>query len=261
MKKLIIIAGPCLAESEKMVKDTAEHLQNICAKFPNIDFYFKASYKKANRSSYSSFSGVGDEKALRWLNDIRKMFNLKVLTDVHSVDEAKIASDFVDVLQIPAFLSRQTEILVAAANTGLTVNVKKGQFLAPDDMKKAADKISATGNNKIWLTERGTFFGYHDLVVDFRSLLRMKKIGYPVIYDATHSLQLPSIGEQSGGTPEFIIPMAKAAISVGVDGVFFETHPDPTNAKSDAQTQLPLNLSEKFISMLVEMNAFAGGLE
>jgi 2-dehydro-3-deoxyphosphooctonate aldolase (KDO 8-P synthase) len=259
MKKLIIIAGPCLAESEKMVKDTAEYLQSICAKFPNINFYFKASYKKANRSSHSSFAGVGDEKALRWLDDIRKNFNLKVLTDIHSVDEAKITAEFVDVLQIPAFLSRQTELLVAAANTGLTVNIKKGQFLAPDDMKKAADKISATGNDKIWLTERGTFFGYHDLVVDFRSLLRMKKFGYPVIYDATHSLQRPSIGEQSGGTPEFIIPMAKAAISVGVDGIFFETHPDPPNAKSDAQTQLPLNLSEKFISMLIEMNSFVGG--
>jgi 2-dehydro-3-deoxyphosphooctonate aldolase (KDO 8-P synthase) len=261
MKKFIIIAGPCLAESEKMLKDTAEYLQNVCAKYSNVDFYFKASYKKANRSSHTSFSGVGDEKALKWLNDIRKMFNIKVLTGIHSADEAKRAAEFVDVLQIPAFLSRQTEILAAAASTKLTVNIKKGQFLAPDDMKKAADKISTVGNDKIWLTERGTFLGYHDLVVDFRSLLRMKEYGYPVIYDATHSLQLPSIGEQSGGTPEFIIPLAKAAVSIGIDGVFFETHPDPRNAKSDAQTQLPLNLSEKFISMLVEINSFISSLE
>jgi len=270
-KKLIIIAGPCLAESEKMLKNTAEHLQNVCAKFSNIDFYFKASYKKANRSSFNSFSGVGDETALKWLDEIRKNFNLKVLTDIHSVEDAKMASQFVDVLQIPAFLSRQTEILVAAANTGLTVNIKKGQFMAPDDMKKAADKISATvdnstvennaeSSNKIWLTERGTFFGYHDLVVDFRSILRMQEFGFPVIYDATHSLQLPSIGEQSGGTPEFIIPMARAAISVGVDGIFFETHPEPQNAKSDSQTQLPLNLAEKFISQLMEMNSFVKNL-
>ena len=255
MKKIIIIAGHCLAESEKMVKDTAEYLQNVCAKFANVDFYFKASYKKANRSSYSSFSGVGDEKALNWLNDIRKALNIKVLTDIHSVDEAKTASEFVDVLQIPAFLSRQTEILTAAANTGLTVNIKKGQFLAPDDMKKAADKVTVAGNDKVWLTERGTFFGYHDLVVDFRSMLRMREFGFPVIYDATHSLQLPSIGEQSGGTPEFVIPLARAAVSLGIDGIFFETHPDPKNAKSDAQTQLPLKQAEKFISMLIEINS------
>lgn len=260
MKKLKIIAGPCLAESEKMLKDTAEYLENICAKYSNIDFYFKSSYKKANRTSANSFSGVGDEKALKWLNDIRKHFNIKVLTDIHSPEEAMMAAEYVDILQIPAFLARQTEILVAAAKTGLTINIKKGQFMAPDDMQKASEKIAATGNNNIWLTERGTFFGYHDLVVDFRSLLIMRGIGYPVIYDATHSLQLPSIGEQSGGSPKFIPALARAAVAVGVDGVFFETHPDPQNAKSDSATQLPLKQAEKFISMLVEINSTASNL-
>lgn len=246
-----IIAGPCLAESEKMLNETAEHLLKICDKYPQIEFYFKASYKKANRTSYNSFSGVGDEKALSWLGAIRERYGVKVLTDVHSVEETKIAAEYVDVLQIPAFLCRQTELITAAAQTGRIVNIKKGQFLAPDDMKKAANKVILAGSKKVWLTERGTCFGYHDLLVDYRGLLIMKEYGYPVIYDATHSLQQPSIGEQSGGLPQFIFPLAKAAVAVGVDGVFFETHPNPYEAKSDAATQLPLAQAEEFIDMLI----------
>jgi 2-dehydro-3-deoxyphosphooctonate aldolase (KDO 8-P synthase) len=251
MEKFIIIAGPCLAESEYMVMHTAETLRSVCSKYPNVDFYFKASYKKANRTSYNSFTGVGDKIALKWLEDVRNQLGVKVLTDVHSPEEASLAAQYVDVLQIPAFLSRQTELLVAVGNTGLVCNIKKGQFLAPDDMKKAAAKVESTGNSKIWLTERGTCFGYHDLVVDFRSLLIMQEYGYPVIYDATHSLQQPSIGEQSGGCPQFITPLAKAAVAIGVDGIFFETHPNPADAKSDAATQLPLADAEKFISDLM----------
>jgi 2-dehydro-3-deoxyphosphooctonate aldolase (KDO 8-P synthase) len=238
-----------------MLKNTAEHLKNVCEKLPNIDFYFKASYKKANRTSANSFTGVGDEKALKWMNDISNQLQINTLTDVHSIEEVKIAAEYVNVLQIPAFLARQTELLVSAGNTGLPINIKKGQFMAPDDMQKAADKIAATGNRNIWLTERGTFFGYHDLVVDFRSLLLMKKTNFPVIYDATHSLQRPSINEQSGGFREFIPALARAAVATGVDGIFFETHPEPENAKSDSATQLPLAYSEKFISMLVELNS------
>jgi len=170
-----------------------------------------------------------------------------VLTDVHSPEEAEIASEFVDVLQIPAFLCRQTDLLFAAGKTGRTVNIKKGQFMAPEDIKKAADKVASTGNNDIILTERGISFGYHNLVVDFRSLVIMKDFGYPVVYDATHSLQQPSIGEQSGGSPRFIPALSRAAAAVGVDGIFFETHPNPEKAKSDSATQLPLNLAEDFI--------------
>lgn len=253
MKKMILIAGPCLAESKELLQQTVEHLLNICSKYKNIDFYFKASYKKANRTSYDSFAGVGDSIAIEWLGDIRKEYKVKVLTDIHSVEEVKNVAKYVDVLQIPAFLCRQTELLVTAGKTGLPVNIKKGQFLAPDDMKKAANKIKSIGNQNIWLTERGTCFGYHDLIVDFRSFIIMKEYGFPVIYDATHSLQQPSIGEQSGGNPQFIFPLAKAAVTVGVDGIFFETHPKPDEARSDSKTQIPLSEAEKFISMLMEI--------
>jgi 2-dehydro-3-deoxyphosphooctonate aldolase (KDO 8-P synthase) len=253
MKRIKMIAGPCLAESESVVFQTAETLANICSKHPQIEFYFKASYKKANRTSYESFAGVGDELALKWINDAGNKFGVSTITDVHSVDEVKLAAQYVNALQIPAFLARQTELLVAAGKTGLPVNIKKGQFMAPDDMQKTAAKVSSTGNTNIWLCERGTFFGYHDLVVDFRSMLIMKEYGYPVIYDATHSLQKPSIGSQSGGTPDFIFPMARAAMALGIDGVFFETHPNPAEALSDAQTQLPLSHASEFIDMLLAM--------
>lgn len=253
--KFKIIAGPCLAESEEVVMKTAETLASITKQL-DVDFYFKASYRKANRTSAKSFEGVGDEIALGWIAQAGKEFELKTLTDIHTAEEAFLAADFVDVLQIPAFLARQTELLTAAGKTSKIVNIKKGQFMAPDDMIKAAGKVIATGNHHVWLTERGTFFGYHDLVVDFRSLSIMKQIGLPVIYDATHSVQQPSVGEQSGGRREFIDSLARAAVSVGVDGIFFETHPDPAKAKSDAATQLNLHDAERFIVRLLELNEF-----
>ena len=253
MKKIKLIAGPCLAESKTMLVQTLEYLLNVCAKYENIDFYFKASYKKANRTSANSFVGVGDSIALQWFSDIRKEYKIKMVTDVHSPDEVEVVSKNVDVLQIPAFLCRQTELLTSAAMTGLPVNIKKGQFVAPDDMKKAAQKITNTGNNNVWLTERGTFFGYHDLVVDFRSMLIMKEYGFPVIYDATHSLQQPSIGEQSGGNPQFIFSLAKAAMTLGIDGIFFESHPDPKLAKCDSHTQIPLSKVDSFVEMIMKI--------
>ena len=248
-KPLIIIAGPCIIESKELLRQTAEVLKNSTNGL-NIDFYFKSSFKKANRSSINSFVGIGNYKSLIFLSEIRNEFDLPVLTDIHLPSDADIVAKYVDVIQIPAFLSRQTDLLLEAGNTSKIVNIKKGQFLAPEDMKKAADKVASTGNNKIWLTERGTSFGYHDLIVDFRSLLIMKQFGYPVIYDATHSLQKPSVGEQSGGNPEFIIPLAKAAIAAGVDGIFFETHPEPAKALSDSATQLELSKAGEFIKEL-----------
>ncbi len=256
-KKFIIIAGPCVVESHEMLDETASYLKQVCSKY-NVEFFFKSSYKKANRTSSSSFTGIGDEKALSMLAEIGRKYTLPVLTDVHSTSEVKLASEYVDVLQIPAFLSRQTELLRAAGNTGKIVNIKKGQFMAPADMRKAAEKVSATGNNNIMLTERGTFFGYNDLVVDFRSLVIMRQFGFPVIYDATHSLQQPSIGEQSGGQPQFIPALARGAAAVGIDGLFFETHPDPPRAKSDSATQLPLDKAEELIRRVVEINGLQG---
>jgi 2-dehydro-3-deoxyphosphooctonate aldolase (KDO 8-P synthase) len=256
MKKqneIFIIAGPCVVESFEMLNETAQVLSKVCNKY-ELKLYFKSSYKKANRTSYDSFTGIGDKKALEYLQRIGEEFSVPVLTDVHTVEEARLAANYVDVLQIPAFLSRQTDLLVAAAQTGKIVNIKKGQFMAPDDMKKAALKVTSTGNKNCWLTERGVSFGYHDLVVDFRSLLIMREYGFPVVYDATHSLQKPSIGEQSGGTSEYVIPLARAAVALGIDGLFFETHPDPKKAKSDAATQLPLDQAEKLIKGVKTIN-------
>lgn len=243
---MIIIAGPCVVESKEMLRETAVFLKEVCLNL-GFDLIFKSSYRKANRTSRDSFTGIGDELALGFLKDIRDEFNIQVLTDIHSEKEAQMASEYVDILQIPAFLCRQTDLLLAAGRTGKGVNIKKGQFMAPEDMKKAADKVVSTGNNNIMLTERGVSFGYHDLVVDFRSLVIMREFGYPVIYDATHSLQQPSIGEQSGGLPKFIPPLARAAAAVGVDGIFFEAHPNPKEAKSDSATQLPLKLVKPFL--------------
>ncbi len=237
--KLILIAGPCVVESYELLEQTAGVLMAACVG-KDIDFIFKSSYKKANRTSKDSFTGIGDEKALGYLAEIRKKFGVRVLTDVHTADEARMAAEYTDILQIPAFLCRQTDLLQAAADTGRTVNIKKGQFMAPDSMKAAAEKASGRGNGEIWLTERGASFGYHDLVVDYRSLVIMRSFGYPVIFDATHSVQKPSAGAQSGGSPEFVFPLARAAAAAGVDGIFFETHPEPHKALSDAATQLPL---------------------
>lgn len=250
---LFLIAGPCLAESKEMLDETANELSKISKKY-NIKLFFKASYKKANRTSINSFTGIGDEKALGYIADIKEKYGLETLTDFHTVEEAKLAAKYVDCLQVPAFLARQTDLLIAAGETGKMINIKKGQFMSPNDMGKAAAKVTSTGNEKVWLTERGTFFGYNDLVVDYRSLLIMRNYGFPVVYDATHSLQQPSIGEQSGGLPEFIPALAKAAVATGVDGIFFETHPDPKNAKSDSATQLPLAKADSFVAELVKIH-------
>ncbi len=250
---LFIIAGPCVVESWEMLDETAGKLTEVCGKY-NLPLVFKSSYKKANRTSLNSFTGIGDRLALKYLADIREKYNIPVITDFHSVEDAEMAAEYVDVLQVPAFLSRQTDILQAAGRTNKVVNIKKGQFMSPEDMKKAYDKVSAVSENDVWLTERGTFFGYHDLVVDFRSIIEMKKFGCPVVYDATHSVQQPSLGEQSGGKPEFISSLARAAVAVGIDGLFFETHPHPPRALSDSATQLELSKVERFIDGIVKVN-------
>ncbi|MBI5324509.1 MAG: 3-deoxy-8-phosphooctulonate synthase [Ignavibacteriae bacterium] len=245
--KLLVIAGPCVVESKKLLKDTAGILKFLCDTL-NCEFIFKSSYKKANRTSVDSFTGIGEDIALQYLKEIKEEFNVRVLTDIHSVEDAEKAAQYVDVLQIPAFLCRQTELLQAAARTGKTINIKKGQFMAPEDMKKAIDKVVATGNNDVMVTERGSSFGYHDLVVDFRSLVIMKKFGYPVIFDATHSIQQPSLGKESGGRREFVPALARAAAAVGINGIFFETHPEPEKALSDSASQLPLEDVDEFLT-------------
>jgi 2-dehydro-3-deoxyphosphooctonate aldolase (KDO 8-P synthase) len=251
---LTIIAGPCVIENEQMIMNTAEELKKIGSKYP-IQLVFKSSYKKANRTSIHGFTGIKFEDALLILDKIRKELSLPVLTDIHSEKEASIVADVVDILQIPAFLCRQTDLLIAAAKTGKIVNVKKGQFLAPEDMVNVAEKIRSVGNSHILLTERGTTFGYHNLIVDMRSLIIMAKTGYPVIFDATHSVQLPGgLGKESGGQSEFIVPLAKAAIATGaLSGVFMEVHPDPGKALSDAASQLPLSRFESAINEFIKV--------
>jgi 2-dehydro-3-deoxyphosphooctonate aldolase (KDO 8-P synthase) len=246
-----LIAGPCVVENENMLFDTAGEIKKIAGKL-NIPFIFKSSYKKANRTSSDSFTGIGDSEALKMLSSIRDNFHIPVLTDIHSVKEAETAALSVDILQIPAFLCRQTDLLTAAGETGKVINIKKGQFLAPEDMKFAAEKVASTGNENILLTERGTTFGYHNLIVDMRSLITMREFGYPVVMDATHSVQLPSKGNESGGQPKFIKPLAKAAAAVGIDALFLEVHPNPKKALSDAASQLPLDELE---ALLIEIQA------
>jgi 2-dehydro-3-deoxyphosphooctonate aldolase (KDO 8-P synthase) len=251
---LVLIAGPCVIESREMVFRTAERIQRIARRL-RIPFIFKSSYKKANRTSGKSFSTLGEDIALRILADVKQEFGLPILTDIHTEREARQAAEVADVLQIPAFLCRQTELLHAAGRTGRVVNIKKGQFVAPEDMKLAAEKVAETGNRQILLTERGSTFGYHNLVVDMRSLPIMRKSGYPVVLDATHSVQLPG-GEtnRSGGQPEFIFPIARAGVAVGCDAVFIETHPNPARAKSDAASQLKLDLLESLLAQLVAID-------
>ncbi len=249
---LVLIAGPCVVENHDITFQTAGKIKQLSIKH-NIPVIFKASYKKANRTNLSTFSTIGIDEALTILADVKREFSLPILTDVHSEIEAGIAAAVADVLQIPAFLCRQTELLQAAGETGRAINIKKGQFLAPEEMRHAAQKILATGNGKILLTERGTSFGYHNLVVDMRGLVIMKKIGFPIVLDATHSVQLPG-GEvdRSGGQPEFILPLARAGVAVGVNAVFIETHPDPPNALSDAASQLPL---EKLETLIIQIKS------
>ncbi len=251
---LALIAGPCVVENEEMIFETAEEIKNITSKL-EIPFIFKSSYKKANRTSANSFSTIGEDEALTILAKAKKKFSLPILTDVHSEKEIASASQVADVLQIPAFLCRQTELLVAAGNSGKVVNIKKGQFLAPEDMKFAADKVQSTGNKNILLTERGTSFGYHNLVVDMRSLVIMRELGFPVVMDATHAVQIPAKGGESSGQPKFIKYLAKASTAVGIDALFLEVHPEPQKALSDAASQLPLNQLENLLEEILEIDA------
>ena len=236
---IVLIAGPCVVESEKITLQTAEEIKKITGDL-NIPFIFKSSYKKANRTSIRSFVGMHIDKALKILERVKKEFDVPILTDIHSEHEIERVEAVADIIQIPAFLCRQTELLLTAAKSGKVINVKKGQFLAPEDMKHIIEKIESTKNKKILLTERGTTFGYHNLVVDMRGLVIMRDFGYPVIMDATHSVQLPGDGIVTGGEPRFISTLAKAAVAAGIDGLFLEVHPDPSKALSDASSQLPL---------------------
>ncbi len=249
----LFIAGPCVIESRAMAMETAEELLRITEK-EGVRFIFKGSYRKANRSSASSFTGIGDIEALEVLDEIRQTFKMPVITDVHETKDVTLAARYVDVLQIPAFLCRQTELLVAAGESGLAGNIKKGQFMSPEDMVLAAAKVASTGNRRVMLTERGSSFGYHNLVVDFRGLVKMAESGYPVLYDATHSLQLPGAGQGvSGGERQYVMPLARAAVAAGVNGLFFEIHPDPSNALSDAATQVALTDFSIIIKQLLHL--------
>ena len=248
-----LMAGPCVIESEEVIMATAEKVVAICDKL-NIPLIFKSSYRKANRSRLDSFSGIGDEKALKILAKVRDAFGVPLVTDIHDASEAAMAAEYVDVLQIPAFLCRQTDILVAAAKTGKIVNVKKGQFLAPESMIFAVDKITQSNNDKIMLTDRGTMFGYHDLIVDYRGIPTMQNLGVPVVMDCTHSLQQPNTTSGvTGGNPQMIETICRAAIAVGADGLFIETHPDPAHAKSDGANMLNLALLEPLMVKLTKL--------
>lgn len=248
-----LIAGPCVVESEELVFEVAEEVSDICKRH-NIPLIFKSSYKKANRTSASSFTGVGDETGLQIIKKAAQKFSLATTTDIHSEKEAVMAAKYVDVLQIPAFLCRQTELLVAAGETGKIVNVKKGQFVSGEAMKFAVEKVTSTGNEKIMLTERGTTFGYQDLVVDYRNIPMMQQSNVPVVMDCTHSLQQPNqTSGVTGGNPQLIGTIAKAAIAAGADGLFIETHPDPACAKSDGANMLRLELLEELLVKLVNI--------
>jgi 2-dehydro-3-deoxyphosphooctonate aldolase (KDO 8-P synthase) len=246
-----LLAGPCVIENEHMALPIARRILDITNRL-EIPFVFKASYKKANRSRVDSFRGIGDEKALHILRDISEELDVPVITDVHSEVEARMAASYVDVLQIPAFLCRQTELLMAAGETGKVINIKKGQFVSGESMRFAVEKVKSTGNENIWLTERGSMFGYGDLVVDYRNIPEMQKIGLPVVLDITHSLQQPNQSSGiTGGHPELIETMGRAGIAAGVDGIFLETHPKPAIAKSDGANMLQLDLLENLLEHLV----------
>ena len=253
MGKFLIIAGPCAIESESLVLKVAEKIRELQDKFGEVEFIFKSSFDKANRSSIHSFRGHGIDYGLKALRRVKEEFGLKTTTDIHESWQAEPVGEVVDIIQIPAFLCRQTDLLLAAAKTGKPVNVKKGQFLAPWDTKNVVEKLKFGGAKEIYLTERGTSFGYNNLVVDFRSLPIMKQYA-KVIYDATHSVQLPGgLGDKSGGMREFIFPLLRAAVAVGCDGVFMETHPEPEKALSDSATQLPLGELEKVVRAILEI--------
>lgn len=246
-----LMAGPCVVESEEITRSIASRIKEITDRL-KIPYIFKASYRKANRTRLDSFTGIGDQKALEILGKIRSDFQLPVVTDIHESHEAAIAAPYADVLQIPAFLCRQTDLLVAAAKTGKVVNVKKGQFLAASQMKFAVNKIRESGNEKVMLTERGTMLGYSDLIVDFRGISVMQEMKVPVILDITHSLQQPNQGSGvTGGQPHLIETIARAGMAIGVDGIFIETHPDPSKALSDGANMLPLDQLETLLTRLV----------
>lgn len=249
----LLIAGPCVVESADMVLNIAQEITQIAEKY-KLPFIFKASYRKANRSKGDSFTGIGDLKALKILDEVRRNFAIPVITDIHNPSEADIAANYADILQIPAFLCRQTDLLAAAARTGKWINIKKGQFLSGQSMKFAVEKVLDSGNDRIMLTDRGNMFGYQDLVVDFRNIPWMKQIGVPVIMDITHSLQQPNQATGiSGGNPEMIETIGRAAISVGADGIFLETHPEPAMAKSDGANMLKLDKLDTLLYRLVSL--------
>ena len=248
-----LMAGPCAIEGEDMALRIAERVVQITDKL-RIPYIFKGSYRKANRSRIDSFTGIGDEKALKVLARISKEFGIPTVTHIHAAGEANMAAQYVDVLQIPAFLCRQTDLLVAAADTGKVINIKKGQFLSAGSMKFAVDKVRESGNEQVILTDRGNTFGYQDLIVDFRGIPEMRSFGVPVVMDCTHSLQQPNqTSGVTGGKPELIETIAKAAIAVGADGLFIETHPEPENAKSDGANMLHLTLLENLLEKLVRL--------
>ncbi|MDZ4121501.1 MAG: 3-deoxy-8-phosphooctulonate synthase [Candidatus Cloacimonadaceae bacterium] len=253
-----LIAGPCVIEDDDTMLRTAEFLKQTCAGM-NIPLIFKSSYKKANRTAETSYTGPGLDEGLKILQRIGREFELPLISDIHETCEVKSVADVCDILQIPAFLSRQTALLHAAAQTGKIVNIKKGQFMAPEDMRAAAEKVSYMNNYNILLTERGTTFGYHNLVVDFRSFASLKALHYPVIYDVTHSMQRPSVNTTSGGTPEYAAMMAAAAIATGmVNGLFIETHPNPIEALSDAASMLSLNQLPELLSRCLRIGNILG---
>lgn len=257
-ENFFLLAGPCVVESEELIVEVAEKVSTICKNL-GIPFILKSSYRKANRTSGSSFTGIGDEVAMKILQHAGQKFSLPVVTDIHSSEEAVKAAAYADVLQIPAFLCRQTDLLVAAAKTGKIINVKKGQFVSGEAMKFAVDKIRQAGNEKIMLTERGTTFGYQDLVVDYRNIPAMQAHGVPVIMDVTHALQQPNQPSGiTGGNPQLIGTIAKAAIAVGADGIFIETHPNPAQAKSDGANMLKLDLLEGLLQQLVKLRKAIG---
>lgn len=250
---LLLIAGPCVLESEELARDVAAELRTITSRL-DISYVFKSSYDKANRTSLGSFRGPGLEKGLKILGRIRESLGIPVVSDIHEISQIEAAAETLDILQIPAFLCRQTDLLLAAAKTGKVINLKKGQFVSPWDMEHAVRKIKSTGNKKLLLTERGSTFGYNNLVVDMRSVPVMQALGCPVIYDATHSVQLPGgAGGSSGGQREFIPPLTRAAVAAGVDGIFMEVHPDPDNALCDGPNSIPLDQVESLLRQLLEI--------
>ena len=257
-KPLTLLAGPCVLESEEICNQIASTVQEICADL-GVQYIFKASFDKANRTSVTSFRGPGLDKGLEKLNAIKDKFNVPVVSDIHEAGQVEKAATVIDYLQIPAFLCRQTDLLIAAGESGKAVNVKKGQFLAPGDMLSVRDKLYSTGNKKVSLCERGTTFGYNNLVVDMRGLQIMRELGCPVVFDATHSVQLPGgQGRKSGGQPEFIPTLSKAAIAAGIDGIFMEVHPEPSKALSDGANSLPLDKVREVLTDLVKIRKALG---